>query len=452
MPDSPRIQPTQKTTDLVSISALHRLPSPQGLHVLARWLGAAFVVLLLTLWLAPWQQNIPGTGRVAALTPFDRAQTIAAPVDGRVRESWVVEGSRVEAGDLLLEIVDNDPEILERLSSQRVALDSQLASTEERVLVYEKQIEALERARSLATEAARRQVDVARAATRSARHGLEGARAAEQQANLNHRRNEELLRDGLVSEFEFEVARRTHEESRARVAQARQELDAALNDEAARKADLGQVDTRAEAEVEAARAERESAEVAAAALRERIAGLETRIAQQSTQRISAPRAGTVFRVYAAPGAELVKAGDPLVELIPDTTRRAVELWVDGNHVPLIEEGRPVRLQFEGWPAVQFAGWPSVAVGTFGGRVELVDPSDDGRGRFRLLVVPDDLDAPWPDSKYLRQGMRAKGFVLLDQVSLGYELWRQANGFPPIVAPSGDGSDGTSSASSEERAS
>ena len=34
---------------------------------------------------------------------------------------------------------------------------------------------------------------------------------------------------------------------------------------------------------------------------------------------------------------------------------------------------------------------------------------------------------------MRQGARANGFVLLDQVSLGYELWRQSNDFPPTVA-------------------
>ncbi len=161
-----------------------------------------------------------------------------------------------------------------------------------------------------------------------------------------------------------------------------------------------------------------------------------KIAQQNTQLIKAPRAGTVFRLYASPGAELVRAGDPLLELVPDTESRAVEIWVDGNDVPLIEPGKPVRLQFEGWPAVQFSGWPSVAVGTFGGRVALVDSSDDGLGRFRLLVVPDEGDDPWPERPHLRQGVRAKAFVLLDRVSLGYELWRQANGFPPTVALKG----------------
>jgi len=193
------------------------------------------------------------------------------------------------------------------------------------------------------------------------------------------------------------------------------------------------VGTEAQSRVESAKAGRQAASVDVAATQEKVASFASRIAQQSSQLITAPRAGTIFRMYAAPGAELVKAGDPLVSLIPDTESRAVELWVDGNNVPLIDEGRPVRLQFEGWPAVQFSGWPAVAVGTFGGRVSLVDPSADAQGRFRLLVVPDPDDEPWPEPIYLRQGVRANGFVLLDQVSLGYELWRQANDFPPTVA-------------------
>ena len=120
-------------------------------------------------------------------------------------------------------------------------------------------------------------------------------------------------------------------------------------------------------------------------------------------------------------------------IVPQTTRTVVELFLNGNDVPMVSAGRPVRLQFEGWPALQFSGWPSVAVGTFGGRVLLVDATDDGMGKFRVLVEPDPGDEPWPSAQYLRQGVRANGWVLLDIVSLGYELWRQFNGFPPVVA-------------------
>ena len=89
-------------------------------------------------------------------------------------------------------------------------------------------------------------------------------------------------------------------------------------------------------------------------------------------------------------------------------------------------------QFEGWPAVQFSGWPSVAVGTFGGVVAFVDAAGDGQGKFRVLVVPDPNEPPWPDGKNLRQGGKAKGWVMLNTVPLAYELWRQLNDFPPSI--------------------
>jgi multidrug efflux pump subunit AcrA (membrane-fusion protein) len=247
------------------------------------------------------------------------------------------------------------------------------------------------------------------------------------------RTSSKSLDEGLAAELEFEIADRIYKQAKAELSQGQQALAASLEEEKGRRAELGRAQTEAQARIESARAEEQGAESEAAGKEQELANLSVRIAQQNAQRITAPRSGTVFRLYASPGAELVKAGDPLVALLPDAQSQAVELWVDGNDVPLLREGRNVRLQFEGWPGVQFGGWPSVAVGTFGGKVAVVDSSGDGQGRFRILVVPDPDDEPWPSPLYLRQGARANGFVLLDQVSLGYELWRQANGFPPTVA-------------------
>ena len=95
-------------------------------------------------------------------------------------------------------------------------------------------------------------------------------------------------------------------------------------------------------------------------------------------------------------------------------------------------GRHVRLQFEGWPAIQFSGWPSVAVGSFGGTVAMVDATDDEKEKSRILVVPDEQDDHWPSERFLRQGVQAHGWVLLEEVSRGFEVWRQLNGFPPVV--------------------
>jgi adhesin transport system membrane fusion protein len=158
------------------------------------------------------------------------------------------------------------------------------------------------------------------------------------------------------------------------------------------------------------------------------------ISRQQAQTIKAPTDGTILRVLGRLGGEQVNRGEVLAILVPDTQDRAVALYVDGNDAALVKPGSPVRLQFEGWPAVQFSGWPSVAVGTFGGKVAFVDAADDGRGDFRIVVVPDDEDGPWPAASYLRQGVLAKGWVLLNRVSLGFEIWRQFNGFPPTTSP------------------
>ena len=403
-------------------------------RTLGRALAVLLAVLIVVVFLAPWQQNVAASGRVVAFDPNDRIQIVAAPVGGRIKSSAVVEGSRVEAGDVLVEIVDVDPAILERLDAQRVALLAQIEAARAKSGVYGNQVEALERARELAVTAADRELDMAQASVRSASQALAAAQAAESQSKLNFIRHRELDEEGLASDLEFEIAERDYLEKRAMVEQAREALAAARNDVAAREARRGRIDTEARADVERARADLHSATVEMSALEERSANLDTRIARQNSQLVKAPRSGTILRVYAAPGAELVKAGDALISLMPETEDRSVELWVDGNDVPLVRPGRSVRLQFEGWPGVQFAGWPSVAVGTFGGRVALVDPSADAKGRFRILVVPDENDAPWPDADILRQGARANGFVLLDRVTLGYELWRRANDFPPTVAP------------------
>jgi adhesin transport system membrane fusion protein len=62
----------------------------------------------------------------------------------------------------------------------------------------------------------------------------------------------------------------------------------------------------------------------------------------------------------------------------------------------------------------------------------VDSHDDGKGNFRVVIQPNAAAEPWPEPRFLRQGVRANGFVLLERVSLGFELWRRFNGFPPML--------------------
>jgi hypothetical protein len=224
-------------------------------------------------------------------------------------------------------------------------------------------------------------------------------------------------------------------------------LTAAAEEVKALEADIGTIKNNAEASIASALAMRQSAEAEIATANRDLHELDIRIARQDTQEVTSPCDGVVFRIVANAhrGGTLVKSGDRLAVITPtieNLSERDVELYLDGNDAPQLmrlmrERGEgakiPVRIQFEGWPAIQFVGWPSVAWGTFGGHIVFVDPHDDGKGRFRVLVKPDEDDEPWPDAQSLRQGSRAQGWVLLDRVSLWYELWRRFNGFPPVVS-------------------
>ena len=415
------------------------VPTPRALRLIARLLGVWVVALGVGLAVVPWQQSVTGAGRVVAFAPLERQQEIDAPIEGRITRWYVREGSKVKPGDSLLELTDNDPSILLRLGEEREAVLARREATLARVSSIVARQRSLESSRQAGVRGAESRVEMARERIKAARQGLEGAQAAQATAKLNLERQGKLLEQGLASQRNLELAQLDLVRTATDSERAQATLQAALGEASALEADRFRVEHDVTAALDDARASEASALAEEANAAAELARLEVRLARQSTMAVMAPVEGTVLRVQAGQGNAFVKAGEALLMLVPDTTDRAVELWVDGNDMPLLSEGRAVRLQFEGWPAVQFTGWPSVAVGTFGGQVALIDATDDGTGRFRILVRPD-ADASWPTGLYLRQGVRVNGWVLLNQVKLGYELWRRFNGFPPTVAPQGPGKD------------
>ncbi len=162
----------------------------------------------------------------------------------------------------------------------------------------------------------------------------------------------------------------------------------------------------------------------------KLARLEVSMNRQSAQLVRAPRDGRILHINAATGSTLVNPGEPLATLAPHAPDRVVELMVSGLDVALIRHGYPVRLAFEGWPAIQFSGWPSVAHGMFDGQVRSVDPSAQPNGLFRVLVEPVPGRPEWPSSAFIPLGAKVRGWVQMETVTIGYELWRKLNNFPP----------------------
>lgn len=414
-----------------------------------RWLSGAlllcFLILPVALVCVPWTQAVHGTGQAIAFNPVQRPQFVVSPIEGRVKQWHVVEGQHVQSGELIVEMIDNDPNFVRRLLDEELAIQDRLRAAEGRVVEITGRIRNLENSRQLASLVQGGILRQEQARLQAFRQDEIEAKATLDAAAPNYVRQKELFESklgGLASKRDLELATQAVESAQARLSAARERVK--LGEAAVSAAENGLLKVEADmaAMINLERASQRSAEGDVATIRRDKLQIETRIARQGAQNVTAPCSGTVFRLLANSegGGLLVRPGERLAILVPDVTPQStlehgefpgivVELQIDGNDLPLVQKGNRVRLQFEGWPAVQFVGWPSVAVGTFGGRVYLVDPTANDKGQFRILVEPDPLEQPWPDQDYLRQGVRGQGWVLLDQVPLGWEFWRQINGFP-----------------------
>ncbi|QDS97413.1 HlyD family secretion protein [Adhaeretor mobilis] len=452
----------------ISFPTLRLTRSLRAARRIAKWLLAALGLFLLAMLFAPWQQTVTGEGSVVAFDPMNRPQAVQAPVKGVIAEigDEIYENAEVKKGQLVYKIVDQDPNYLTRIQEQVKNTEDQLAAAQQRLARTEDQYRAMslvmaakEQETSSLRGAQAESLSAADAYVLMAENKLAAERAALKatedtvwQAKLDFERKKKLQEKGFESGLKFQEVDLKLRQATAKQSMAEQYVQAALNDVEGKKSDRkakqqewqSKID-KVSSELAKSQSESSKAEVDIAKTLEEtskikndLAKLRTQLARQETQEVRAPRDGYIMRLIANNQAAIVKQGDILFTIVPRTEKPAVQIWVSGNDAPLISPGRHVRLQFEGWPAAQFSGWPSVAVGTFGGKVAIVDPTDDGMGKFRVVVVPDEEDdAPWPDYPYLRQGVRANGWVLLDQVALGYEVWRRMNGFPPSLKSKAD---------------
>ena len=415
------------------LPALSLAGSARFTHIFSRVLVLGFVILLVALLFLPWRQFIGGTGKVIAFNPLDRRINVEAQVAGRVKHLHVVEGQRVKKGDLIIEIQDNDPDLIANLKAQREAIESRRDFGKSRVESLAAQITQQELAKNQAIDAAVQRVA--------------GAKIAAETALLNYTRTDSLAAKGLASTRDRELAILQRDSTSAELKSAEATLKRTGND--------------FDAMVSSIQAQKGSALGEVAGAERDLSVIDVQINQSRRQIVEAPREGIVLQVAATDGTYL-RPGSLICVIIPETESRFVELWLDGNDVGLVHSrrekngvvtpGSPVRLAFEGWPAVQAIGWPNLAIGTFGGEVIFVDATDDGKGKFRIVVAPveDKVDrgkgamrVAWPDKdRWLRQGVRANGWVMLQQVPLWYEFWRQINGFPPVVTGGADKFDPT----------
>ena len=390
-----------------------------------RWIGGIAIVALAAMFL-PWQQNVQGTGTVSALRPQDRPQTLPSVIDGQIAGWYVREGQRVKKGDLIARITEVkedylDPNVIARTAEQRDAKVGAIANKRDVATALAQQVTVLEQARALKLDQTRNKIRQYEADVRATE--VDSAQKVDQL-----QRREALYADGLVDLNSLQSFRLNVQKAFADLAEKRAGLQNARIDLNAVEAEYAEKIVKAQADRAKTLAEVNEGEGEVAGYENKISSLKVRAGFYD---IRAPQDGYVVQAQQTGLGETIKAGEPIVTVQPADPERAIELFVKPMDAPLIRTGDPVRLQFDGWPALQFAGWPSVSVGTFGGRVAVVDRVTSNNGQFRVLVTPDPNDEPWPEQ--LRMGTGVYGWTMLREVRVWFEIWRQLNGFPPSVA-------------------
>jgi membrane fusion protein, adhesin transport system len=418
-----------------NLQALSTLSSPRTGRVFARWIQILIVLFIIILFL-PWQQNISGTGTVTALSPEGRPQTIQNIIGGRIEKWYVQEGDYVKAGDSLLlisEIKDEyfDPDLLPRLDEQLTAKRQGIDGYESKITALNQQLEALRDGLSYTLQKSRNKVIQSRMKVVSDSIDLIALQRNYEITKNRLERYEEGYKDGLFSLTDLESRRLKVQEENAKLISQQNKLDIARQELINARIELNSVQAEYNDKIAKANSDRSSAlsslsegESELSKLRNKRSSVQIR---QNNYIIRAPQSGYLVKALKAGLGETIKEGETIATLQPENAQIAVELYVNPMDVALVSPGREVRLEFDGWPALQFSGWPDVSVGTFGGRVTVIDRVNSTNGKFRLLVVPKE-DEPWPQA--IRQGSGVYGWVMLSDVSVWYEIWRQLNGFPP----------------------
>ncbi len=382
-------------------TALRLVKTPNTAVPLARGVILTLVGFIIILIVAPWIQNVAGSGIVTSFSPDQRPQTIDALIDGRIEKWHVQEGDYVKKGDTIVVLRDIDTKFLDPKfrERQQVIRDNEVAEAQLEVLMAKQKVLQAKQ-KLLAAEATVTNANIDAATAR-----------------IRHERAESLFAQGLASKREVETNLLALQKAINDSVKAQTNLEVEFQALANANTELQAKQRLAEAKI--AKSDLELGNVAS---------------RSDFGVMLSPINGYVTRIIQVGDGQAVKKNDKLAVVVPETDDIAAEIYIGSLDAAIVDTGRKARLQFAGFPAIQApgGGFPDFALGTFGGIVKVVDAVDDGEGKYRVLIVPDPNDKPWPSRAYVRQGTEVTGWILLNEVPLGYEFWRQLNGFPPII--------------------
>lgn len=401
------------------------------------WAWGFFITIFLAMFL-PWTQNIRARGLVTTLRQEQRPQELNSIIPGKIIKWYVKEGDIVKAGDTILQISEVkddylDPNLIARTNEQLGAKQQSVEFYKNKVDAANAQIGAISTSRAIKQTQLQNKILQLRLKLQSDSMEYLAAKNDFNIANVQYKRQKTLYDSGLVSLTQLEQRNQSFQNANAKKISAENKIGTTRQDLLIANMEMNAIDQDYTEKVSKTQGDQFQSLSQIASGQGDVAKLQNQASNYNIRNgmyfITAPQGGQITKAKKAGIGEIIKDGEMLVEIVPRNIDYAVEMFVEPMDLPLVNIGQKVRFMFDGFPAIVFSGWPTASYGTFSGEVVVVENVVSANGKFRVLVKEDTAyKKPWP--KELKIGTGSQGIALLKDVALGYELWRNINGFPP----------------------
>ncbi|WP_238944382.1 HlyD family secretion protein [Sandaracinomonas limnophila] len=425
-----------KKNDPMEFKSYQKIYQIENNQVIKPWIYGLLLGLVVVLFL-PWTQNIKSKGIVTTIKQENRSQEINSPIAGKIGKWWVKEGDFVEAGDtiaLISEVKTEylDPQLVQRTKRQLDVKQQTIDFYHQKAGASQNQVDAINRAKNIKLIQTKNKLQQAENKLAGDKAELIAIDNEFQLAKDQLERQEKMYQQGLVSQTQYQQRLASFRNSQAKKTVIENKIKVSLQEIENVKLDLKGIEQEYQDKVNKAIGDKLSALSMESSAEGDLAKIENQLSNYSIRQglyyIIAPQQGQIVQAKKSGIGEILKEGESIAEIVPKQNDLAVEMFVRPMDLPLLSKGQKVRFTFDGFPAIVFSGWPQTSYGTFGGKVFAIESSVSNNGMYRVLVAPDPKDRPWP--KELTLGMGAQGIALLKDVMIGYELWRNINGFPP----------------------
>jgi len=400
-------------------------------------LSTLLVCLFLFLFL-PWTQNINTKGYVTTRLPSQRPQAIQSVIGGRLEKWFIREGDFVSKGDTIVFLSETkseyfDPDLVTRTNEQFDAKVESVSTYDSKIEALKQQYTAIEEGLGLKTRQLNNKIDQSKNKIKIDSIDLIAYKNNLTIAENQYQRVNELYEKGLKSLSEMQEKQLKIQESAAKVnvqenklINQKSELANLMIEKSAIIREVTDKLSKSTSDLQSAKSAKFEGIAAASKLRSTLSGYSQR---QTMYYITAPQDGFITKTISRGLGETIKPGSDIATIVPSDYDLAIEAYVQPQDLPLLQIGETARLRFDGWPAIVISGWPETSTGIFTGSIVAIDRFISINGQYRIMISPDkDIEKKWPPE--LRVGTGTNAFILLNDVPIWYEIWRQLNGFPP----------------------